>query len=161
MALKACKECNKNISSSVSECPQCGVKWPALSADQMRARGLIILLLISLPIFYVFYLIKAPSGTVALPPPQLTIEQRISPVAINSITKEQYPKTFRLWGADKVSWINRLQRPAARYILENNGCDYVESVSLSPSRSAPPSVVVFNVDCRNGARYYAANDMLE
>jgi hypothetical protein len=53
MALKACKECKKEVSSSAKTCPHCGVSNPAVSsADTIK--GLIAVALIGWAIYAYF-----------------------------------------------------------------------------------------------------------
>lgn len=43
MALKPCKECKKEVSTSAKICPHCGVKDPGVGAKETMIGGLIIL----------------------------------------------------------------------------------------------------------------------
>ncbi|WP_409450394.1 zinc ribbon domain-containing protein, partial [Cedecea neteri] len=38
IALTKCKECKKEVSSSAKTCPHCGVKNPAITAEQQNSR---------------------------------------------------------------------------------------------------------------------------
>ena len=90
-------------------------------------------------------------------PKVVNLDTQVAEYAIDDINSQNYPDTYASWGKSKIDWINSMQRPAAKYVLENYNCDHVEMVALSPSKSIKPNTVVFNVDCTNGKRFYASN----
>lgn len=70
MALKACKECKKDVSTGARTCPHCGVKNPTLTTREMwlGMTGLILLLVV---VYFIFSDDKSESqqavASVALP----------------------------------------------------------------------------------------------
>jgi len=78
----------------------------------------------------------------------------IDPSALAPYTKIGFPTTFATWGESGVARIEALRKVAAERAARHKGCDAVEVVEWSGSRSTPPAEVVIWVDCRNKARLY-------
>ncbi|MDC9590716.1 zinc-ribbon domain-containing protein [Xenorhabdus sp. XENO-10] len=52
MALKKCKECGKEVSTSAKTCPHCGVKDPGVGAKEKLGGCLILIILVALAAIY-------------------------------------------------------------------------------------------------------------
>ncbi len=53
MALKQCKECKKEVSSSANKCPHCGVSHPTTTAsDVLKGLGVLLVIVISGVLFF-------------------------------------------------------------------------------------------------------------
>lgn len=74
--------------------------------------------------------------------------------AVMPITQKSWPKTCAAWGEAGIERINSLMQPAAEIVASSPGCDRLEILSLSESRSFPPDTIVFYADCANGNRFY-------
>lgn len=77
---------------------------------------------------------------------------------LSSYPKEQYPKTYEVWGNAGVERIKAVERVALIKAAKQRKCDKVEYVSLSERLSQPPFGIVVFVDCKNQWRYYIDQD---
>lgn len=78
--------------------------------------------------------------------------------AVMPITEKSWPKTCAAWGKAGIERINLLMQPAAEIVASSPGCDRLEILSLSESRSSPPDTIVFYADCANGKRFYITEE---
>lgn len=78
--------------------------------------------------------------------------------AVMPITQKSWPKTCAAWGDAGIARINSLMQPAAEIVASSPGCDRLEILSLSESRSSPPDSIVFYADCANGQRFYITEE---
>lgn len=78
--------------------------------------------------------------------------KRITPSALMSYTKDQYPKLFRKYGK-RIPEIEKLRRTAAEQVIDSDKCDYVDLAEVSQD-SSPVNNVRFFIDCKNGNRFY-------
>lgn len=57
MALKPCRECEREVSTGAEQCPHCGVKHPAnrsaLIGESLTKIGCILTLIITTPVLFV------------------------------------------------------------------------------------------------------------
>lgn len=154
------------VSKKAKTCPHCGEKKPGKKK---------VSILWMFAIICIFWMIGAmqddsshvsnqntnarthfSSAPVQQPQPVLNPESKIADHAIYPIKQGQYPKTFAKWGANGVSKINSLLKPAALHAAKSPTCDQVDMVELSDNRSVPPNQIVFFVDCTNGQRFYVS-----
>lgn len=71
---------------------------------------------------------------------------------------KSYPKLYKTWGNDWMKKINDLKTPAADYVSQQKGCDRVDVLDVSESKSTPKKNIVFFADCVNGARFYVSEN---
>lgn len=82
----------------------------------------------------------------------------ISSSALSNYTREQYPKTFNVWGESGVERIKALELVAVSKASESDRCDSVSYAGLSEQRSTPTTNIVVFADCDNGERFYVSED---
>lgn len=81
--------------------------------------------------------------------------------AVTEITKEEFPTLYQQWGDEWVKKMNDLQPQAAEMMAENQGCDILEYLGPSNTRSVVKKEIVFFGDCRNGSRFYISDKEID
>ncbi|MEG0860264.1 MAG: hypothetical protein RSG92_17670 [Pseudomonas sp.] len=81
-------------------------------------------------------------------------EVKVSESVFSSYPREQYPKTYKVWGDSGVEQIKEVERLAAVKAARQRECDNVHYIGLSETRSSPSSQIVVFADCENGWRFY-------
>ncbi len=92
---------------------------------------------------------------------QINSNPKISSYAVDIMTPENYPKTYKKWGKDHFEKINNLLEPAAKHASLKSSCDEVEFVALSDSKSIAPNHIVIFANCKNGNQFHITeNDLI-
>lgn len=79
---------------------------------------------------------------------------KVNESVFSSYSREQYPKTYNVWGDGGVQKIKEVERLAAVKAARQRECDNVYYIGLAETRSSPPSQIVVFADCENGWRFY-------
>ena len=98
-----------------------------------------------------------PDAKSAPTAPYVAQEKIIAPIAIGALstyTRDQYPKTYAIWGDSGVARISEFERMAADLVARSGHCYKVDLVGLSEKYSRPPRDIVVYVDCSNRKRAY-------
>ncbi|WP_266030427.1 hypothetical protein [Brucella intermedia] len=98
---------------------------------------------------------------IILSPATFAADENIDSNVFDPYTPKAYPKTFKTWGKNVVAKIDKYRALAAREVIKNPKCDFVESSELSDNRSSPPNKIVIFVDCRNGERFYLTSNEID
>lgn len=171
MALIKCEECGKKISNKAKVCPHCGVEIDeetlAIRTKRNKKGRSFLFLLIFILLFLIFRregdyprthdkpTIFATTSTVKKneePQKQpVSPESKIAPMAIQPMTKENYPRFYKKFGK-RMNDANKYLREAALLVAESDKCDMVGDVSMSEDRSTLKNLSFF-VDCNNGERF--------
>ncbi|MDM1760707.1 hypothetical protein [Acinetobacter sp. 251-1] len=85
--------------------------------------------------------------------------KEIDPLIFTSYNRENFPRTYEVWGVDGIKRIEQLERDAAFKIsTEQNNCNYIEMVALSENKSNPKKEAVVFIDCANRERFYISEN---
>ena len=85
--------------------------------------------------------------------------KEMDPLIFTSYNKENFPRTYEVWGVDGIKRIEQLERDAAFKIsTEKNNCNYIEMVALSENKSIPKKEAVVFIDCANRERFYISEN---
>lgn len=88
------------------------------------------------------------------PDPDVNVDESL----LSAYPRDQYPKTYKVWGDSGVERIKAVERIALTKAAKQRNCDRVESIGLSERLSNPPFGVVVFADCRNLWRFYIDQD---
>lgn len=77
---------------------------------------------------------------------------------VSPYNPKSYPNLYKTWGNDWMRKINDMKIPAAEHISLQAGCDRLDILEISESRSTPKKNIVFFADCANGARFYVSEN---
>lgn len=78
----------------------------------------------------------------------------IDQYAVSPLSKSGFPKAHAAWGDTGFARINKAMESAAVAASLSPGCNRVEMVSYSESRSSAPDKIVVFADCANRERFY-------
>lgn len=163
-----CHRCKQGMSWAMARCPNCGLASSLYDKAKQQSKSTANKILLWLQLFAIGcggYYLFSYAAAINSPAEQDAAQVDITPIdrdktirdAIWEMTPEQFPRVYRQWGTNWVQRLNRMLYQVAEKVWDTPGCDTIQTVGLSESRSVPKRSAVFYADCVNGQRFYVSD----